>query len=401
MKNGWTGGQYAVFRAVFGAYLFVHFAQLAPWAAEVFSSAGLLPEASASPILGFFPNILAIQDSPAFVTWFTALGAGLSLLLAFGLHDRWAAAGAWYIWACLLGRNPLISNPSIPYVGWLLLAHACLPRAGFGGWIREGRAQGLVPWRMAPPLFAAAWVLMALGYSYSGWTKLLSPSWQDGTALLDMVANPLGRRGPMHEVVESLPAIVFKSAAWGALGLELLFAPLSLLRRLRPWLWGALLAMHLLLIVLVDFADLSLGMVMLHLFTFDPAWIRPGRRGAPGTVSYDGECGFCHGFVRFVLAEEPAGEGFRFAPLAAGGTIEVRTGEGVLLTRSDAVLHVLCRLGGIWRIAAGIGRLMPRSIRDSLYTIFARLRRRLFRRPAQTCPLVPPDLRARFQGRKT
>jgi predicted DCC family thiol-disulfide oxidoreductase YuxK len=397
MKNGWTGGQYTIFRVVFGLYLFVHFAQLAPWSAEVFSSGGILPTASASPILGFFPNLLAICDSPAFVTWFTAVGAGLSLLFAAGIHDRWAAVGAWYLWACLLGRNPLISNPSIPYVGWLLLAHACLPRAGFGDWVGRGRTSGDVPWRMAPSFFAAAWILMALGYSYSGWTKLMSPSWQDGTALLDMVANPLGRHGPVHALLLGLPAIVFKLAAWGALSLELFFAPLSLIRRLRPWLWSLLVAMHLLLILMIDFADLSLGMVMLHLFTFDPAWIRPRGRGAPGTIFYDGRCAFCHGFVRFVLSEEPAGETFRFSPLATGETIVVRTGDGLQLTRSDAVLVILGRLGGMWRLAAVVAKLVPRVLRDGLYGLFARVRRRLFATPDQACPILPPRLRARFQ----
>jgi hypothetical protein len=32
----------------------------------------------------------------------------------------------WYQWACLLNINVFISNPGIPYVGWLLLAHAFL-----------------------------------------------------------------------------------------------------------------------------------------------------------------------------------------------------------------------------------------------------------------------------------
>ena len=396
MKNGWTGGQYSIFRFLFGAYLFVHFAQLAPWAAEVFSRVGVVPDASSSPILSFFPNILAVCDSPAFVTWFVATGAGLSLFFAFGLGDRWAAVGTWYIWACLLGRNPLIANPSIPYVGWLLLAHACLPRAGFGAWVRLGRTAGEVPWRIAPSLFAAAWILMAVGYTYSGWTKLMSPSWQDGTALLDMVANPLGRHGSAHGVLAGLPSIVFKFAAWGALSLELLFAPLALVRRLRPWLWGMLLAMHVVLIGLVDFADLSLGMVMLHFFTFDPAWIRPRVRGAPGTVYYDGDCGFCHGFVRFVVSEESAEEGFRFAPLETGETVVVRTAEGAMLTHSDAILHILGRLGGLWCIAGGVGRLVPRVLRDAMYRGFARMRRRLFARPDHACPVMPARFRARF-----
>lgn len=43
--------------------------------------------------------------------------------------------------------------------------------------------------------------------------------------------------------------------------------------------------MHLSLLVLIEFADLSLGMLMLHLFTMDPAWVRP-RRAAGETLSH-------------------------------------------------------------------------------------------------------------------
>jgi hypothetical protein len=37
--------------------------------------------------------------------------------------------------------------------------------------------------------------------------------------------------------------------------------------------------MHAGLVVVVDFADLSLGMLLLHAFTFDPAWLARWRRG--------------------------------------------------------------------------------------------------------------------------
>jgi hypothetical protein len=47
------------------------------------------------------------------------------------------------------------------------------------------------------------------------------------------------------------------------------------------------------LVVLIDFADLGLGMVMLHAFTFDPAWIgsrtlRRGRHAARACRSLPG-----------------------------------------------------------------------------------------------------------------
>src|ERR1700687_5562367 len=95
VSNGWTGGQYSVFRALFGTYLCIHFVQLIPWGVEVFSNQGVLPEASASPILYLFPNVLALGDSPAIVTTLLVAGTVLSVLFAVGFHDRTAAVILW------------------------------------------------------------------------------------------------------------------------------------------------------------------------------------------------------------------------------------------------------------------------------------------------------------------
>src|SRR5262249_54671520 len=194
------------------------------------------------------------------------------------------------MWACLFGRNPLISNPSIPLIGWMLLAHLFLPPAPYGSLAARGRVDPGGGWRMPPAIFAAAWIVMALAYSYSGYTKLVSPSWRDGTALSRMLDNPLARPRWLRETLLLLPPWFLHLGTWAALFLELSFAPLALLRRLRPWLWGAMLLMHLSLIALVNFADLSLGMVMVHLFTFDPGWIRP-KGTKTERIFYDGHCG--------------------------------------------------------------------------------------------------------------
>jgi hypothetical protein len=214
----------------------------------------------------------------------------VSILFAIGFHDRAAAALLWYVWACLLGRNPLISNPGIPYVGWLLLAHMLLPSAPYGSVAARGRPDPRGTWRMPPLLFAAAWTLMAVGYTYSGVTKLASPSWLDGTAIAHVLENPLTRPGALRNAVVALPDGLLGFASWATLTFELLFAPLALFRRFRPWIWMMGLALHLALIPLIDFADLSLGMVMLHLFTFDPAWLPPVTARTPETLFYDGQC---------------------------------------------------------------------------------------------------------------
>lgn len=410
MTNGWTGGQYSVFRVVFGAYLCVHFLSLAPWGPELFSNRGMLPDASTSPLAFAFPNVLTAFDPPAFVTAVLLLAAGASVLFAAGWYDRSAAVLLWYVWACLLGRNPLILNPGIPYVGWLLLAHTMLPRAPYGSVAARGRPDPGGSWRMPAMVFAGAWILLSVVYTYSGVTKLVSPSWLDGTAVAHILENPLARPGPLRVAILSLPDSVLRLGTWAALALELLFAPLALSRRLRPWIWTMTLAMHLGLIALIDFADLSLGMVMLHLFTFDPGWVPAVKAGSTETLFYDGGCGLCHKAVRFLLAEDrTTGGAFRFAPLG-GQTFQATistpadlpdslvllTDDGRILTRSRAALHLGRRLGGLWRVLAGLVGQLPVALLDRAYDAIAHVRHRLFARPEEACPIAPRELRSRL-----
>lgn len=128
-------------------------------------------------------------------------------------------------------------------------------------------------------------------------------------------------------------------------------------------------------------------------------------------IYYDGECGLCHRWVRFTLRRERGRALFRYAPLQGPtfarevpqaerqglpDSIVVRSADGRLLLRSEAVLHVLRRVGGVWGGLASVARLVPRPLRDWLYDGVARLRRHLFARPADACPLVPAELARRF-----
>jgi len=127
---------------------------------------------------------------------------------------------------------------------------------------------------------------------------------------------------------------------------------------------------------------------------------------------YDGHCGLCHRLVRLVLAEDPHGDAFRFAPLdghtfrrsvpetsrgALPDSVVIQTAGGALLTRWKAVIHVLNRLGGCWRMLGGLAALIPSAIGDRMYDGVAAIRHRLFRRPATTCPMIPRHLRERFE----
>jgi predicted DCC family thiol-disulfide oxidoreductase YuxK len=404
MKNDWSGGQYSLYRALLGGYLFVHFGSLVAWGPELFSRAGLLPNPWASPLARLFPNILTLWDAPDFVRSLVLMAAGAGLLLALGLWDRTAAVLLWYLNACLVGRNPLIMNPALPYIGWLLLAHPFLAAAPYGSLAARGRNDPGGRWRMQPAIYAAAWVLMCLGYFYSGLMKLNSPSWIDGSAVARVLANPLARPGFVRHIALALPSEFLRVATWGALSMELSFAPLALFRRARPWIWSGLLLFHLGLFILISFPDLTAGMVILHLFTFDPAWIPGVRASALEYIFYDGHCGLCHHMVRFVIAEDVDGTKFRFAPLqgcslehtAVPESVIVRTTNGSVLTRSGAFVHILRRLGGAWRLIAATMALLPRPVLDAGYDSIARIRYVIFGRRTNSCPVVTPELRVRF-----
>ncbi|MGH9672363.1 MAG: thiol-disulfide oxidoreductase DCC family protein [Bryobacteraceae bacterium] len=123
---------------------------------------------------------------------------------------------------------------------------------------------------------------------------------------------------------------------------------------------------------------------------------------------YDGHCGLCHGAVSFTAHRDRAGM-FAFAPLdgetferlglgreALPDSLVLRTEGGRLLVRSEAVLHILRRLGGVWEWIGRAGGIVPRGLADALYDLVARVRGRLFARPAGLCPVTPARLRDRF-----
>ncbi len=405
MRNGWTGGQYRLYRTILGGYLFVHYCGLVVWGPELFSRAGVLPNAWDSPLATLFPNILTICDSSDVVQLLLVLAAALSVLFAMGLRDRVAAIMLWYLGTCFFDRNPLIANPALPYIGWLLLAHAFLPTAPTR-W-SPARDKDKVSWSMQPEIYAVGWILMALGYSYSGLAKLGSPSWLDGSAVARILASPLARPGLLNKFLLSLPTEYLRCATWAALALEIGFAPLSLSRRTRPWIWCGMFAVHLSIFLLVAFPDLTAGMLMIHLFTFDPFWIPAVHGSATEDIFYDGGCGLCHWAVRLVMAEDISGGKFRFAPLRGKAfhllvpaavraglpdSMVVLTSDGRILVRSAAVIRILSRLGGAWTCLAAILALVPCLVGDLAYTIIARNRVRLFGSRTGICPVVPRDL---------
>jgi len=277
--------------------------------------------------------------------------------LAIGSRDRIAsivlAVGtAWISWS----------------MSAVLLLHAALPEAPYGSWAARGRVDPGEDWRMPTWAPLAAWGALGVLHAISGVGRLME--------------------GPG-------PALI------GLVELGLLGA--AALADYRRWAW---LALTLLAVANVD----PVGVLLIHAFAFDPAWIPPSTSITPAIVFYDGACGLCERTVRFILAEDRAGV-FELAPLQSAAferlvppddrpslpdSIVVRARDGELLVRARAMVEIGTALGGLWRVGATMLTILPPDVADRIYDFVAARRRRLFAPPAAACPLVPDRLRARF-----
>ncbi len=263
---------FALLRIALGAYLAAHFAALIPYGTELFSTSGMLPDASQLPSAKFFPNPLSAARADGIRLTLEVLVA-LAILFAAGVVRRPVAVVLWFGWACLFNRNPFIANPSIPFVGWLLLACAVIPNESP---LRPPLPRAEPDFSVPRSLHAGAWLLLGLGYTLSGLHKLGSPSWRDGTALRHVLELPLARDTGLRAALLGLPDGVFAVLTYGALFAELSALPLFVLRPTRPFAWLGLVAMQLGILCLLDFADLTLGLLLFHAFVFQPNWF--GRR---------------------------------------------------------------------------------------------------------------------------
>ncbi len=232
----------------------------------------------------------------------------------------------------LLGYLAL-DRPALLCLAGPLLLNLALPPAPYGTIAAMGRIDPDGGWRFPPTLFGAVWLGMAALYGYLGYAHFVE------TLALD--------------------------------------------------------------------ARLVCGIVLLHLFAFDPGWVRGVHPAGKETLFYDGTCGLCHRAVRFMLAEDRDPATLDFAPLQGEtfaaldaaqlpDTMVLRCADGRLLLRSASALHLGARLGGYWRLLAALARIVPRPLADFAYDRIAAVRYRLFARPTDACPILPPALRSRM-----
>lgn len=126
-----------------------------------------------------------------------------------------------------------------------------------------------------------------------------------------------------------------------------------------------------------------------------------------GIVLFDGECSFCNSAASSIISRDKS-DYFRFATLDSNigrqlrTTFGLETVDSVILiekenafVKSTAVLKILNQLSSRWKWIY-VFRIIPRSIRDFAYDLFAASRYNFWGKQSEVCLLLTPKLREKF-----
>lgn len=137
-------------------------------------------------------------------------------------------------------------------------------------------------------------------------------------------------------------------------------------------------------------------------------WMSHEINTANPVIVFDGVCLLCNRWVQFVLRHDKQQQ-FLFAAMqsAAGQQLLMKHGlnphdplsfllvdESGGYVDTDAIIRILTRLGGMWKLATLI-RIIPTVIRDAMYRVIARNRYRWFGKRA-SCMVPSPEVTNRF-----
>jgi len=269
-KFKYSSEQFGLWRILFGLYLVYYYFGLLPYGTELFSRDGFV----ADFVLGnrtLFPEFMLNWDSATQVQIMIGLCGLFSILITLGYFRKVAAFGLWLLTMWFYNRNPYTNSPEYSFINWLIFACMFIPT---GEAFSIGKKDP--NWKMPKYFYWGAWILLVVGYGYSGSAKFkaMDENWLNGTAMYYVLVTDNARLHWYGQLFDAIPKVFFIPVSWGALACQT-FAPVfAYFRKLRPWWWLISTLVHIGLLLLVNVAQVSSGMIIFHLFVFDSRWIR-------------------------------------------------------------------------------------------------------------------------------
>lgn len=130
-------------------------------------------------------------------------------------------------------------------------------------------------------------------------------------------------------------------------------------------------------------------------------------------IFFDGVCNLCNESVQFIIKRDKK-RAFQYASLQSDYAKKILPNEFLLdnlddsstksivlldnekfYSKSDAIIRILKKLSGGWKILYYVGLLVPKFIRDALYSIVSKNRYIVFGKKDE-CMLPLPELKALF-----
>lgn len=368
--------QFAIWRILFGVYATYFSLTLIPYTVELFSNQGIY---SHSPTTFPFPNILYWLDAPSVVIGLSIFSAIACIGITIGYQRRLSALIAWYIHACWFGRNIFIEDPSMAYVGLLFILLAIIPSGEVWSFDKK-RSEKDITWNMPLMSYWTALLALGIGYTISGLDKFQAIGWQVGDAMYYMLDLQMTRDNLIANLVKDMPFTGFQYLTWFA-ALGMLFAlPGLLWKRSRFITWIIVTSMFITSTILFELTQVTLAMLLFHLFIFDRTWIPAKKANGNITLFYDTNCNLCQTYKTFIETEEHKNK-TTFTSIRDRDTefdSLILSIDGKEYTYSDSVLQHWHYLGGIWRVFAFLLLPIPKIIRDSVYKFVSKHRYKWF-----------------------
>lgn len=254
-------------RTALGIYIFVFAILLYPYLAELYTVDGLIYQLDGAIVFNPLFSPFLFRESFAVYTIYI-LQVVAAVVFTLGLYHRAAAILLWFCHVYLFNLNPYTNSPEYAYLGWLLLAFIFIPNG-----IAFSVKNKMSAWQWSPDFRKAAWLVLAVSYTNSGVLKALSPGWLEGSALGKVALSEVNSYGWTIHIAKAAPWL-FTGLNWVVLGIEALAILFIWKSGMRKYFWCASVLMHIGILLMMQFAQVSLGMLVFHLFLFDPKWLK-------------------------------------------------------------------------------------------------------------------------------
>lgn len=374
LKTAYSPLQFAGIRILLGGYLLYYFLQLLPHRQELFSSLGMVPDVTVNTTYGISFWFISYFTSPGAISLLFVVLIVTSLLFTVGILRQVTALLLWVGWLILYNLNNLTIDPSLGFIGLLLLVFATVPN-GEPLVLGKRFLLSTPAWRMPTITYWGIWFVFGLAFTMSGLEKFSSLIWTSGSAMGYFFSGPVGLSNQLVDWVITWPTFLHQPITWIVLYSQLLAVGMILFRKTRIILWFVLTGLFIGAIGFLDLFEVLLGMLIFYLFLVEATWFQP--RGTV-TVWIDETCKICQYFAKVIKNEDLKGKIVFYSYqdttlqkyLSATEIEEMKeiiAHDGKRLYRgSDAVLRTCTQLGGLWTVVY-IGYLCPRALRQYLY----------------------------------